>query len=42
VHLSAKGRRYLTRLATQHQEPLLLLAEALEQASSGRLPERQG
>jgi DNA-binding MarR family transcriptional regulator len=42
VHLSAKGRRYLTRLATQHQEPLLLLAEALEQARSGSLPDRQG
>jgi DNA-binding MarR family transcriptional regulator len=33
VHLSAKGRRYLARLAAQHQEPLLLLAEALEHAS---------
>jgi DNA-binding MarR family transcriptional regulator len=33
VHLSVKGRRYLARLATQHQEPLLLLAEALEHAS---------
>jgi len=32
VHLSPKGRRYLARLAAQHQEPLLLLAEALEHA----------
>ena len=38
VHLSAKGRRYLAKLAAQHQEPLLLLAEALEQARSGSLP----
>jgi DNA-binding MarR family transcriptional regulator len=41
VHLSAKGRRYLAKLAAQHQEPLLLLAEALEQASSVALPARK-
>jgi DNA-binding MarR family transcriptional regulator len=33
IHLLAKGRRYLAKLAAQHQEPLLLLAEALEHAS---------
>ena len=40
VHLSAKGRRYLARLAAQHQEPLLLLAEALEHASRALPPAR--
>jgi DNA-binding MarR family transcriptional regulator len=36
VHLSAKGRRYLGRLVAQHEEPLLLLAEAIEHASRAK------
>jgi len=38
VHLTAKGRRYLARLAAQHQEPLLLLAEAIAHAGKLKQP----
>lgn len=35
VHLLAKGRRHINALAVQHQEPLLILAEAIEAARRG-------
>jgi DNA-binding MarR family transcriptional regulator len=35
VHLLAKGRRFINKLAVQHQEPLLLLAGAIEVARGG-------
>jgi DNA-binding MarR family transcriptional regulator len=41
VHLTAKGRSYLAKLAMQHEEPLLLLAEALEHASKATPPTTQ-
>ena len=34
VHMLAKGRKHLNRLAFQHQEHLLMLADAIEAARS--------
>jgi DNA-binding MarR family transcriptional regulator len=41
VHLLARGRRYLHKLAVQHQDSLLLLADAIELARRGT-PEASG
>lgn len=35
MHLLVRGRRYIHQLAVQHQDSLLLLADAIELARSG-------
>lgn len=35
VHLLARGRRYIQKLAVQHQDSLLMLADAIELARRG-------